>query len=79
MLSNIPIRPLLARTTLCCLCAAVIIHTINIDEVSAYYGRRLAAARWMAAIHRELGTYAPHPFRDLCDAVCGVVKQLSYT
>ena len=77
-MSNVPFKPLLARTTLLSLCAAIIIYTVEIDKVSTYYGRRLAAARWMAAIHRELGTYALYPYRDICNAVRGVAWLLYF-
>lgn len=70
--SHIPFKPLLARATLRCLCAAVILYTIEMDKTPTFYARRLAAARWMAAIYRELGTYGPHPYRDICHAVCGI-------
>lgn len=69
IVSNVPLKPLLARTALSSLCAAVIIFGIGAESDTTIYARRLAAARWMASLYRELQSYPDHPYRYICSAV----------
>lgn len=69
IVSDVPLKPLLARTTLSCLCSAVILFGVGAEIDPVIYARRLSAARWMASLYREIQSYQPYPYRYICNAV----------